>query len=408
MSSIGVIARRDESRSRPQCGPWTAEFSGLPDFRFNLLYHAPSPTMMDRHASAILEVAESWDWPPTYCTQTSGEQGGRFRAITPKLLSGFIAESQALGGTLLDQFWVVVGQCHLRLEENIQILRDTEFSHPHHTETVLFEGVDRETINFSPVFRMATELFTHLCVAFMNPGGRKFARGTPASVSDFIREDTEELLRMAASEDPGKRKQALLKAVIFRRDGYSCPFTGLSFQTRGLKPHLGYIIPNSVHDKRDTIKCIAMLAGTAVRDLVVKQLNGPGNLMNIESNTHTAYNDILWGIEAREENGMVKYIYRNVPSSAENTGIIRLKDGDQINFGGGLEAARLGFGPNPALCNLQLAVARVLRMSGAAEVIAQMMDDGDDSDFPHIYIASPEFCNILTAQLHLAGGVLPK
>ncbi|KAH9975650.1 hypothetical protein BJV74DRAFT_888762 [Russula compacta] len=138
-----------------------------------------------------------------------------------------------------------------------------------------------------------------------------------------------------------------------------------------------------------------MLAGTAVCDLVVEQLNDPSNLVNIDSIIHTAYYDILWGIEAREENGMVKYIYRNVPSSAETLGIIRLKDGDQIIFGGGPEAARLGFGPSPALCNLQLAVARALSMSGAAEVIAQIMDDGDDSDFHHIYIALPEFCNIL-------------
>ncbi|KAH9970929.1 hypothetical protein BJV74DRAFT_783921 [Russula compacta] len=329
---------------------------------------------MDRHASAILEAAESWDWPPTYPTQASGEQGGKFRAITPKLLSGFIAESQALGGTLLDQFWVVVGQFPLSYSFSVQTLRDTQFSYPHHSETVLFEGVDRETINFSPKPVKNS-------ILVMNPGGHKSASGTPVSVSNFVGEDTEELLRMAASENPGKRKQALLKAVvcreceqhiyynahdiliqIFRRDGYSWP---------------------------DTIKCIAMLAGTAVRDFVVKQLNGPGNLMNIQSDTHTAYDDILWGIEAREENGIVKYIYRNVPSSAESPGIIRLNDGDQIIFGGGLEAARLGFGPNPALCNLQLAMARVLRMSGAAEVIAQIMDDGDDSDFPHIYCNWP-------------------
>jgi hypothetical protein len=79
----------------------------LNDHDFLLLYFPT--TMMDRHASAILEAAESWDWPPTYRTQALGEQGDKFRAITPKLLSGFIAESQALGGTLLDQFWIAFG-----------------------------------------------------------------------------------------------------------------------------------------------------------------------------------------------------------------------------------------------------------------------------------------------------------
>ncbi len=69
-------------------------------------------TRMEMHALAILEAAESWDWPLNYRIQASGE------AITPKLLSGFIAESQVLGGTLLDQFWAVVRGCHSQFEEN--------------------------------------------------------------------------------------------------------------------------------------------------------------------------------------------------------------------------------------------------------------------------------------------------
>jgi hypothetical protein len=48
-----------------------------------------------------------------------------------------------------------------------------------------------------------------------------------------------------------------------------------------------------------------MLAGTAVRDLVLEQLNDLGNLVNLQSDAHTAYNNIRWGIEARNENGTV-------------------------------------------------------------------------------------------------------
>jgi len=212
---------------------------------------------------------------------------------------------------------------------------------------------------------------------------------------------------MASSEGFRKKKQVILKALIFKRDGQSCPLTGMSFTRRGIKPMLAYIIPNSIHNKPDTIKCIARLAGTAVRDVVLERLNDLGNLMNIEINAHTAHDDIFWGIEAHNENGVVEYIYRRVPYEiGEGPGFIRLCDGDEIVFGGGPDAARLGSGPNPLLCTLQLAVARVLRMSGAAEIIARIVDDGDDSDFPHVYIASSEFCDLLTAQLQLAGGVL--
>jgi hypothetical protein len=55
------------------------------------------------------------------------------------------------------------------------------------------------------------------------------------------------------------------------------------------------------------------------------------------------------------------------------------------------------------LCNLQLAVARVLKMSGAADIITQLMEDADDSDFPHNFLASETFCDILDAELLLEG-----
>ena len=74
-------------------------------------------TTMDQHASALLKAVESWDWPKTYRTQASAISV-QFIAITPKLLSGFISESQGLGGTLLDQFWDVVSQCHPILAAN--------------------------------------------------------------------------------------------------------------------------------------------------------------------------------------------------------------------------------------------------------------------------------------------------
>jgi len=68
---------------------------------------------MDKHALAILEAAEAWKWSSTMRTEASG-----VAAITLKLLSGFIAQSQVLGGTLLDQFWLLFGSCHPRLNEN--------------------------------------------------------------------------------------------------------------------------------------------------------------------------------------------------------------------------------------------------------------------------------------------------
>ena len=40
-------------------------------------------------------------------------------------------------------------------------------------------------------------------------------------------------------------------------------------------------------------------------------------------------------------------------------------------------------------------------MSGAADVILQLTDDADDSDFPHVYVVSTTFAHILKVNLLL-------
>jgi hypothetical protein len=86
-------------------------------------------------------------------------------------------------------------------------------------------------------------------------------------------------------------------------------------------------------------------------------------------------------------------------------GLVKLKDGDKIQFGQGKaeDIEKLGGGPLPTLCNLRYAVARVFRVSGAADMIAQLKDDADDPDIP-LYLASTDFASILTAKLLLNSG----
>ncbi|KAF8576916.1 hypothetical protein K439DRAFT_1622503 [Ramaria rubella] len=115
---------------------------------------------------------------------------------------------------------------------------------------------------------------------------------------------------------------------------------------------------------------------------VLEHLNSIGNAMNIEMHAHQT---------------------RNTPTVIEDPGpgFILLKDGDEIDFGQGPEGEKLGNGPLPLLCNLHLAVARAILMSDAADTVTQWMDEADDSDCPHVYLASDPFFKILTAKLHL-------
>ena len=83
-----------------------------------------------------------------------------------------------------------------------------------------------------------------------------------------------------------------------------------------------------------------------------------------------------------------------------------MNSGDEIEFGKGSSGQQLNIGPLPILCNLQLAIARVLKVSGAADVIMELKDEADDGDFPRVFIASEKFLDILDAKLMLSGRVL--
>jgi hypothetical protein len=123
-----------------------------------------------------------------------------------------------------------------------------------------------------------------------------------------------------------------------------------------------------------------MFAGQRTGNLVFDHMNGIGNVMNLQTDAHTWYDNLRWGIEAREECQTirhassytwctltrfikVKYIYTRVPYSSDpGPAGIALRDGDEIC---GEQGERLGGGPLPLLCDVQLAVARVLHTSGA-------------------------------------------
>ena len=68
---------------------------------------------------------------------------------------------------------------------------------------------------------------------------------------------------------------------------------------------------------------------------------------------------------------------------------IPLKDGDEIEFGGGNGGKEISL-PDPHICNLHLAVAWVFAASGAAEVFDKHLDD-DQCNFTgvHVYFGGP-------------------
>ena len=94
-----------------------------------------------------------------------------------------------------------------------------------------------------------------------------------------------------------------------------------------------------------------------------------------------------------------------IPTDPEecSPGLIDLSEGEEILFGKGTEGKKLDYGPNPVLCNLRLAVARVLKMSGAADLILEWKDEADDEGFCRLFVTSEEDCDKLDAKLLLSG-----
>ena len=50
-----------------------------------------------------------------------------------------------------------------------------------------------------------------------------------------------------------------------------------------------------------------MFAGVTAANDVARHPYTIGNVMNLEQNAHTAYDNLMWGIEAKEEGGEVRF-----------------------------------------------------------------------------------------------------
>lgn len=170
---------------------------------------------MDAFAFEVLEDAKSWNWPIVKRIEQSGNQG---KAIVPNLLSCLIKESQALGGTVLEEFWETVGKCNDKLQDNIKNVTSVP---PGQASAILFAGVNKKDINLDPLFDMAAEYLTHLAVAFLCPEGLKAWTSSPCSVSDIISLETDELRALADQEGFRNAKARGPHAFGFRARWYT-------------------------------------------------------------------------------------------------------------------------------------------------------------------------------------------
>jgi len=239
---------------------------------------------------------------------------------------------------------------------------------------------------------LASYYLSHLIIAFRNPGGKKTPQDSVPSAYLGRMEEIASLLEEAT----GSRSQSALRELVFRRDGYRCPVTDYSFirapRERKVLPRCAHIIPFSIHSNARAHHAIEMFTGKIVTtELVVELINHPANALNIQTDAHDAMDkNLAWGIEARMDNNKWKYYFR-VVRAEDVAATIKLDDGDEIEFGKGTSGDIIAL-PNPWICNLHLAIARVFAASGAAEVFDKYLEDDEDymTQVP-VYFGGPFF-----------------
>lgn len=276
-----------------------------------------------------------------------------------------------------------------------------EYSSPEETEDLLFDGVERTTVDFGPVFGLAADLFTHIGLAFMNAQDNRLRTFISPPMTNSANSTTRAV---------SLRCQETLKLMTMKRDGTLCHLTQLPFfGLNGCEPTLARFIPRSVRTKSDTMRYIAFIGGKVARDDVMQYSWTIDNVFTMNTDAATTHQLNQWGIEASRnpgpENqcGMVQYFFRLFCHDPQfNIGAIRLRDGDEISFGGGREGDQLHHGPHPTLCNLRLAVARALYTSGASGFIQKLIDDAEEADCRHDTLKAKDF-DILNAKLLISG-----
>ncbi|KAF8497137.1 hypothetical protein F5888DRAFT_1906980 [Russula emetica] len=235
--------------------------------------------------------------------------------------------------------------------------------------------------NISSVTSLANYFVTNLIVAFRNPPGKTPQDSQPPTPDPDRTREISSLLESATIA----RNQGALKELVFRRDNPRCPITAMSFEGDGsVIPQCAHIIPFSFVNKEPVLTAIEMFTGKEVSaDIIQHFINHPANAINLETNAHDSMDKKLaWGIEALSVNNEWKYYFR-VVKLAGIPMFVRfcIQDGDEITFGkGNVQSHGTIALPDPRLCNLHLAVARVFAASGFAEVYEKYLRDHGEEE----------------------------
>jgi len=305
-----------------------------------------------------------------------------------RLLRALIQHSPSpkAGQAVAQQFMTVLKMCKNSNIINLVETLNTNFSvSPIDWAAAVHKEIKQNGGNLKPFTGLAELYLNALIIPLRNPDGRTPTSFQPQADeyesfadSDPICIDNNALLESATVG----YNHAALEELVHRRDGRRCLISGYTFVGKGyVCPNCTHIIPFSVYSKTTVHAAIEMFTGGEVRAEEVQNLiNHPTNAVNMQIDANISMNqDFAWGIEAKLVNNKQKYYFRVVrPGNIPRT--IQLNDGDEIEFGKGDDGDSIAM-PDPQLCNLHLAIARVFSTSGFAEVVDKIFKDWGDGQF---------------------------
>ncbi|KAK9494038.1 hypothetical protein V1508DRAFT_445071 [Lipomyces doorenjongii] len=121
---------------------------------------------------------------------------------------------------------------------------------------------------------------------------------------------------------------------------------------------------------------LSKFAGQDMENLLTGQgINDPSNALLLNPDSHQAFDKFKFGVECQSDRYFLRMLVQrwSLPPTFS-----RHFEGEELLFGQGPEQVAL---PSARLCNIQLAVGRVLRASGAADAIDKILEDEEDLSY---------------------------
>ncbi|KAK9236845.1 hypothetical protein V1525DRAFT_378588 [Lipomyces kononenkoae] len=271
---------------------------------------------------------------------------------------------------LSNDLWTQLSDTYVKRAQLSQFLRPTGGSFSR--VTVLRGFTPRAPLTWDDV----AERFQHL--TFLD----ELARWTRPLYEMLIDLKAKGKTPAPSDRNTASRKQKNLKQLLLARDGQFSVVGGVMEDTGPLPIpappngratlHVAHIIPFSASNRSPLRVMLSKFAGQEMETLLTGQsINDPCNALLLSPDEHQAFDKFKFGLECQDGHYFLRILVQRGDLPLQ---VSHHFEGDKLFFGQGPEQVAL---PSALLCNIQLAVGRVLRASGAAETIDKILEDED-------------------------------